>query len=120
MIQTCNNTGETFDHRGHYTLQEYLSVFMKDHGDVTKVVILFDGTASRYAKFARYYYGYVSEEDIGDKCRMTFLVGNLRWFCKWLLTYGKAVEIETPNELRDIMEELVDELSAHYASVVKE
>lgn len=120
MIQACNNTGETFDHRSHYTLQEYLNVFMKDHGDMTQVIVVFDATASRYAKYARYYYGYVSEEDLGGRCRMTFLVANLRWFGKWLMTYGKSVQIESPNELKDIMEELVEELSAHYgASVVK-
>lgn len=120
QIQTFKNTGETFDHRNHYTLQEYFKVFMKTHGDMTKVVIVFDTTASRYAKHSRYYYGYVSEEELGDKCRMTFLVGSLRSFAKWLMMYGKSVEIESPDELRELMEELVEELSAHYgAAVVK-
>ena len=119
MIQNFNNTGETFDPRNHYTLQEYFNVFMKAHGDMTKVVITFDATASRYAKHSRYYYGYVSEEDLGDKCRMTFLVGNLHSFCRWLMMYGKSVEIESPNELRDIMEELVEELSKHYSASIR-
>ena len=115
MIQTCKNTGETFDHRSHYTLQEYLNALMKDHGDVTQVVIDFDETASRHVKHSRYYYGFVSEEKVGEKWRMTFLAGNLRYFCKWLMMFGNSVQIESPDELRDVIEALVEELSSHYS-----
>ena len=116
MIQTLSNRGETFDHRNHYTLQEYFNSLTKDHEDMTKVVILFDSSASRYAKNSRFYYGYVSEEETGDKCRMTFLVGNLRSFCRWLMMFGKSVEIESTPALKEIMDELIEELSVHYST----
>jgi len=116
MIQKFKNTGETFNHRNHFTLEEYFNNLTREHDDMTKAVVVFDAPASRYAKHSRYYYGYVSEEDLGDKCRMTFLVGNLRSFGKWLMMYGKCVEIENPTQLREIMEDLVEELSRHYSS----
>jgi predicted DNA-binding transcriptional regulator YafY len=118
MIQTLKNTGEVFDARNHFTLQEYFNSLMKAHEDMTKVVILFDASISRYTKNARYYYGFVSEEDLGDKCRMTFLVANLRSFCRWLMMYGKTVEIESPVILKETMEELVEELNVHYGTGV--
>jgi predicted DNA-binding transcriptional regulator YafY len=83
---------------------------------MTKVQVLFDATASRYARNARYYYGYVSETDLGDRCRMTFLIGNMRSFCSWLMMFGKAVEIESPNELKETMDELLEELITHHST----
>jgi predicted DNA-binding transcriptional regulator YafY len=116
MIEMLRNTGEKFDHRSHYTLQEYFTSMTKEHGEMTKSVVIFESTAARWTKSSRYYYGYVSEEDLGDRCRMTFLIGNLRWFCKWLMMYGKEVEIESPPALKDTMEELIEELALHYST----
>jgi len=116
MIQTLHNTGDSFDARSHFTLQEYFESLTKAHEDMTKVVVVFDMNVTSYAKNARYYYGYVSEENLGDRCRMTFLVGNLRSFCRWLMMFGKSADIESPNELRDTMGELVEELVSHYTS----
>lgn len=118
MIQTLKNTGETFDPRNHFTLQEYFDSLMKAHDDMIKVVIVMEKSASHYTKNARYYYGFVSEEDLGDKCRMTFLIASLPPFCRWLMMFGKAVEIEGPPELKETMEELVEELAIHYGSSV--
>lgn len=117
MIQSLNDNGEVFDPRSHFTLQEYFDSLTREHDDMEKVVIVFDASVSKYARSARYYYGFVSEEDLGDRCRMTFLAGNLRSFCRWLMMFGKAVQIEHPSELRDIMEELIEDLSMHYSSL---
>jgi predicted DNA-binding transcriptional regulator YafY len=117
LIQSLKNSGETFDARNLFTLQQYFDSLMKEHGEMIKVVISFEKTVSKYARSARYYYGYVSEEDLGDKCRMTFLVANLRSFCRWLLMFGTSVEIENPDDLKETMEEMVDELSVHYKGV---
>jgi predicted DNA-binding transcriptional regulator YafY len=117
MIQSLHDHGERFDPRSHFTLQEYFDSLAREHDDMQKVVIVFEASVSKYARNARYYYGFVSEEDLGDRCRMTFLAGNLRSFCRWLMMFGKAVHIEHPAELRDIMEELIEELSMHYSSL---
>lgn len=115
MIQSMRETEEVFDPRNHVTLQEYFNTLMRAHGEMVKVVILFDKSILSYTKSARYYYGFVSEEDAGDKCRLTFLVANLRSFGKWLMMYGKTAEVESPPELRETMEELAEELYLHYS-----
>lgn len=115
MIQTLQAKDEVFDPRNHFTLQEYFNSLMRAHDDMMKVVVDFDKPSVPYAKNSRYYYGFVSEEDQGDTCRMTFLIGNMRSFCRWLMMYGKSVDIISPPELKDIMAEMVEELYSHYA-----
>lgn len=114
MIQSLKNTDKSFDPRNLYTLQEYFNSLVKSHDDMTKVVVVFENSAASYARYARYYYGFVSEESLGDKCRMTFLVGNSRPFCRWLMTFGKDSEIESPDAVKADMKELVEELVGHY------
>jgi predicted DNA-binding transcriptional regulator YafY len=118
IIKTMKPTGATFDARHHYTLEEYVKNFQREHGELTEVIVLFDKNISSYVRHSRYYYGFVSEEELEDHVRMRFLVASFRYFCKWLLMYGKDVEIESPDKARETMEELVDELSSHYKSVV--
>ena len=45
---------------------------------------------------------------------MTFLTGYLKGICRWFLMFGHEAEIESPSKVRELMGELVDELSAHY------
>lgn len=121
MIKSLTKTGATFDARNHFTLQEYFHSLTEAHRDMEKVVVSFDASISRYLRNAKYYYGFVSEEELPDKVRMTFLVGHFRSFCRWLLSYGSMVEIEGPEKLREMMEEVVDEITMHYktSSVLK-
>jgi predicted DNA-binding transcriptional regulator YafY len=117
-IKTLSDTGKTFDARNLFTLQEYFQSLMQAHQDMEKVVVSFDHSAAKYLKNVKYYYGFVSEEELPEKIRMTFLIGNFKSFCRWLVMYGNSVELESPEKLRVSMEELVDELTAHYKSPV--
>ena len=46
---------------------------------------------------------------------MTFLITPLEYIGKWLLTYGKEVEIIFPEKLKMMMKEFVVELKGHYS-----
>jgi predicted DNA-binding transcriptional regulator YafY len=118
LIQSLKPSGTTFDARNLLTLQEYFRSLEQAHRDMEKVVVTFEKPVAHYTKSSRYYYGFVSEEDAGDRCRMTFLTWSLRSFGKWLLMYGNAVEIESPDKMREMMEEMVEELAVHYRSSV--
>jgi predicted DNA-binding transcriptional regulator YafY len=117
-IKALSDTGKIFDARNLFSLQEYFQSLMQAHQDMEKVVVSFDLSVAKYLKNTRYYYGFVSEEELPDKVRMTFLVGNFKSFCRWLLMYGTTVELESPEKLKINMEELVDELSVHYKTPV--
>ena len=71
-------------------------------------------TVAKHIRQSKYLYGYVSEEVVGSKVRMHFLSACLHSFCRWLLMFGSNVEIESPEKAREILMELVDELSTHH------
>jgi predicted DNA-binding transcriptional regulator YafY len=121
MIKTLRQTGDTFDARNLFTLQEYFHSLTQAHEGMEKVIISFDHSVARYLRNAKYYYGFVSEEELADRVRMTFLVGHFNSFCRWLLSYGTTVEIESPEKLKETMEDVIDEITMHYkpASVLK-
>lgn len=118
LIQSLKMTGAIFDARNLFTLQEYFHSLTQAHDDMEKISVLFDRSVSKYSKSSRYYYGYVSEEDMGDKCRMTFLIANMQTFCRWLMMFGTAVEIESPEKLKETMEGMVEGLTMHYKTSV--
>lgn len=117
-IKTLKANGQTFDARNLFTLQEYFHSLTDAHKDMEKATVLFNKSIARYLRNAKYYYGFVSEEELDDTVRMTFLVANFHYFCRWLLTYGTEVEIEGPEKLKETMDNLIEEISAHYKSPV--
>jgi predicted DNA-binding transcriptional regulator YafY len=118
LIRTMTVTDEEYDSGKYYSLKEYFEQESEDAKELQKVVVTFRRTAAAYARNARSYYGFVSEQDLGDHIRMNFLVSNLHWFCRWLMMYGANVEIEEPTEALEVMTQLVSELQAHYAGAL--
>jgi predicted DNA-binding transcriptional regulator YafY len=113
-IKTLIHTDKKFDRRNLLSLQDYLQSYMKSHQGLEQVTVIFDKSI-----FSRrnYVYGFVSEEDLGTKIRMTFLADNLTWLAKWLLSYGSSIEIEQPEKLRAMMIDLVEDLQRHYLTL---
>jgi predicted DNA-binding transcriptional regulator YafY len=112
-IKTLSNSGRKFDSRNLVSLQEYLQSLMQSHESLEKAVITVDKSIFKHRKP---FYGFASEEDLGDKVRLTFLMDNVNWLAKWLLSFGTAVEIEQPEKLREAMVTVVEELYNHYLS----
>jgi predicted DNA-binding transcriptional regulator YafY len=110
-IAKLTSTGRKFDSRNLISFQEYLQSLMQSHQELQKATVILDKSIFRYR---RYIYGFVSEEDIGSRVRMTFLVDNFNWLARWLLSFGNAVEVEQPDTLRDMLADLAEELHEHY------
>ncbi len=110
-IKTLISCGKKFDGRNLISLQEYLHSLMLSHENLQKAVVVFDKSIYKHK---RYIYGFVSEEDLGDRVRMTFLVDNFNLLARWLLSFGKAVTVEQPERLTETMVEMVEELHEHY------
>jgi predicted DNA-binding transcriptional regulator YafY len=113
-IRELTLTGEKFDPRNLITLQEYLMTVVQGNREVQKMSVLFEKKYARYVQNARYNYGFVSEEIVDDKVRMTFLTGHIHYLCRWLMMFGSTVEIESPDEAKTIMRDLIEELNEHY------
>jgi predicted DNA-binding transcriptional regulator YafY len=110
-IRSLVVTGKHFDGRNLVSLQEYLQSLMQSHESLEKAVITVHKSVFKYRKA---FYGFASEEDLGDRVRMTFLMDNVNWLAKWLLSFGTAVEIEQPEKLKEAMVDAVEELYHHY------
>jgi predicted DNA-binding transcriptional regulator YafY len=113
-IKTLKATGVKFDPRNLLSLQEYLATLLQGNREMEKVIILLDKACARYVGSSKYHYGFVSEEELDTKVRLTFLTGHLKSLCRWLLMFGNGVTIEQPEKGRDIILSLLEELNFHY------
>lgn len=80
---------------------------------VTKSVVLFDRSVMQYIGEQKYYYGFVSETDRGDKVEITFLTTTCEGLARWLLMFCPSITVVSPPELLDKMQYLVRELNRH-------
>jgi len=95
--------------------------FEKEHKDVehhknsddncekTKVVIRVDKKILKYILTGRKYYGFVSEQDAGDKMEMTFMTNSsFEGLSRWYLMYGDCAEIVEPDSFREKVNDLLN------------
>ena len=99
-------TGESLD------IDEYRSI--EDTSPKTKVVIQVNKEVVRYMKSGRKYYGFVSEEDFGDKVQMTFMTrDSMHGLARWFMMFGDCAEIIEPDSFRWFVGEMVDKIKAN-------
>lgn len=113
-IKEMRNLEKPFTNHNLLSLQEYLRTVMQAHQEVESVVVVFDKTVVRYLGSYKHLFGFVEEEDLGDKVRMTFLTSYIHGIARWLISYGNKVSVEQPEKLNDILANMAEELSAHY------
>lgn len=118
-IKQLKPTGEIFQPRSISTMQEYFNSLQQANVEMKSAVILFDRKEAQYVQNSRHYFGFVSEEIIDGQVRMNFLTADLNIMARWLLSYGRGVEIESPQELKEIIQLLVEELQEHYLKIAR-
>lgn len=118
-IQSLKRTGDKFDNRNLLSLQEYLKTVTHANQELQRVVVLFEKRSAKFIGTQKHTYGYVSEEDLGDKVRMTFLTGYVRSIARWLLLFGNKATVESPDHLKDVMLEFLEELNMHYSTITE-
>lgn len=85
--------------------------------DVSEVRVHFSKNTARVIGDQRYYYGFIDEKKVDDGVEMTFMVGECDYFARWLLMFTDSVRILNSEQLENQMQELIDQLASHYASV---
>lgn len=113
-IKELKPTGGIFEARSISTLQEYFNSLQQANGEMQSAVVLFEKREARYVTNSKHYFGFVSEEELEGQLRMKFLTADMQLLARWLLSYGREVEIESPEELKNILCKLVEELQEHY------
>lgn len=117
-IRELTNTGERFIKRDRLTLREYLDRVRRVDMPLINVTVVFSKPAALFVQEQRHRWGFQDEEDLGDGVRMHLSTPFLEGLGRWLLSYGDAVTIETPDELHMLMQRLAEEIQAHYLTPV--
>lgn len=63
----------------------------------------------------REFFGFVEEKIDGRFTTMTFLVDSLQWMMHWLLSYGAAIEIISPTELKNMLVQEAEKIQSRYS-----
>jgi predicted DNA-binding transcriptional regulator YafY len=109
-IRSLVNSGQKFELRSKLSLEEYFKSEVNSNPNLIRVVVSFDKSGVRGQKL----YGCISQEELEDHIRCTFLMDNLDYFARWLLMFGEKVIIEQPEELKERMAGLTKQLYDHY------
>ena len=117
-IKELKQTGESFESRSISTMQEYFNSLQQTNVEMQPATVLFERKTALYVSNSRNYFGFVSEEEVDGQIRMKFLTTDLSLLARWLISYGRTVEVESPIELKRIIQGLVEELQEHYLKLV--
>jgi predicted DNA-binding transcriptional regulator YafY len=111
-IKNLTNTGEEFSERSTVSLKEYFKAMYAANENLAPAVVIFE----KKALHGRALSSTTTQTDLGDRIRAEFVMDSIDFIARWLLMYGKGVEIESPDSLRERVAELAEELHSHYSS----
>ncbi|TXK44281.1 YafY family transcriptional regulator [Pontibacter qinzhouensis] len=90
----------------HGSIDQYRN--REDNGPKTKVVIRVDKETARFIQNGRKYYGFVSEEVVGEQIEMTFMTcDSYDGLPRWYLMFADCAEIVEPESFRERVSELL-------------
>jgi predicted DNA-binding transcriptional regulator YafY len=104
---------ETFSFDSHPSVQEYINT-VTCNSELVEITVLFDKEVGKYIQSEKYFHGFVSEQQEGNRIRMKFLTSHVDSFGRWLLMFTNNVQVESPASLQDILQQFTNELAAHY------
>jgi predicted DNA-binding transcriptional regulator YafY len=94
----------------HPSLKSYLQKVAGEQ-ELHTVVMQVDKSILRYLEGQKYYNGFVSQQDIGERVEMTFLTSYLESFARWYIMFGDQADIVTPDALIKRIKELLCTIS---------
>lgn len=107
-INTFTITDEKYIARPDFILKDFLKKsFRVDNPHF--VSVLFEKGVSNYVS-QRHHHGFIEERVCEVGIEMTFLVGSLEWFARWLISYGGSILHCEPPELRNKLLHIAQEL----------
>ncbi|HYF03851.1 MAG TPA: YafY family protein [Patescibacteria group bacterium] len=105
-------TNEIFKN-AHPTLHEHLAK-ISHQKDLKKVIIRVEKMTAKYIETQKYYYGFLSEREVGTCMEMTFVSASLTGFAHWYLTIATHAEIVQPELLKETVREIVNGIAARF------
>lgn len=113
-IESYKKTGEELAESPEHTLEEFSEQSLREEKDLEEVVVQFDEEMVRHLGDQKHYRGWVSEEEVEGGVNMTFLTSSVEYFARWLLMWGNGVTVHQPEQLKQRVRELSEELYQHH------
>lgn len=114
-IKNHSSTGIILSEPPPHTLKDFYDTNLKkEEKDIHKVVVRFSHEMFRYLGDQKYNYGWVSQEDVTEGKELTFLTYSIEYIARWLISWGKNIQIIEPDILIKRAQELSEELYQHY------
>jgi predicted DNA-binding transcriptional regulator YafY len=104
-INKLTVTEERFEQQ-HPSLKSFLCKVSKEK-TLHTVVLLIDKHIIPYFGDQKYYNGFVSQKEVGNKVEMTFLSASLNGFARWYMHFGDNADIVSPPELKQVVKEVL-------------
>lgn len=112
-IEGLNFTDEIYDRKLDKAYEEYLEC-QKQQFESHEILLKVTTQLAKWLHESKYWYGFVSENKVGDYVEMKFLNPDLHGFARWVITMTDKVEVRSPKELNDILRTMVQELCTKY------
>lgn len=113
-ILKFHSTGVKLRQPPQHTLQDYHAQNLSTEKELTEVVLRFNKNFARFVGDQKYWHGWAWEKPVGDCIEMTFLCASLDYMSHWLLMSATSVTVVKPEELKNTMRKLSQELFKHY------
>ena len=94
----------------HPSLKTFLNKESKEK-NLQTVILLINKSILPYFGNQKYYNGFLSQKEVGDKVEMTFLTASLNGFARWYMLFGDQADIVQPLQLRDIVKNVLSDIS---------
>ncbi len=113
-IQQVIITERNYEKPANFSIEHYFEEMMKKE-ELFSARLIISNEVYTHIQNTRYYFGFVSEEKIDDNYyQMDFLVNDLQYLARWVITLGNHVEIVSPKTLKEIVLKDIEVLSQHY------
>lgn len=108
-ISYINPTDNHFG-KQHPSLKSFLAKMNKEK-EMFTIIIQVDKTVLKYFGDQKFYNGFVSQKEIGDKMEMTFVTASLTGFAKFYLLFAEYADIISPPGLKELVKKNIEAIN---------
>ena len=113
-IQDLKMENDNFKGKQHISMDEFI-LKMHPEGEEPNVSLIIPSERLKLIAETKYFYGFIEEEKIDDQyCRLRFSNNEFRGFAIWIISSGSYAKVESPIELKEILDELISGMIKNY------
>lgn len=104
------NLTDHYFHKQHPSLKSFLEKMNKEQ-EMFTIIIEVEKSVLKYLGDQKFYNGFVSQKEVGDKMQMTFITASLIGFAKFYLLFAEYADIVSPAGLKEMVKKNLEEIS---------